>query len=97
MILRNRITMSFLKIKISPLGDILAHILTMTFLETKGTHYVVNPKHAQLIGTILLFATKKAKQHAVSESTTQHDITSTLATFTRSPAPFLKVTKTQIL
>ena len=27
-------------------------------------HYVVNPKHDRLIGTILLFATKKAKRKA---------------------------------
>ena len=35
------------------------------FLATWEMHYVVNPKHDQLIGTILLFATKKAKQQRV--------------------------------
>ena len=81
MILRNRTTMSFLKIKISPLGEILAHILTMTFLATRGMCYVMNPEHARLIGTILLYATKKAKQCAVSELTTQYDTTSTFGNF----------------
>ena len=57
--------MSLLKNKSSPLGDILVHILAMTFLATKETPYVVNPKHAQLIGTVLLFATKKAKQQRI--------------------------------
>ena len=31
----------------------------MASLATREMHYVVNPKHAQLIGTVLLFATKK--------------------------------------
>ena len=48
--------------KMSPSGEILAHILTMTFLITRAMHYVMNPKHDRLIGTVLLFATKKAKQ-----------------------------------
>ena len=65
----------------SPSGEILAHILAMTFLATRETHYVVNPKHARLIGTVLLFATKKAKQRAASELTTQHDTTSTFGNF----------------
>ena len=43
----------------SPLGDILEHILTMTFLATRETHYVMNPKHTWLIGTVLLVAAKK--------------------------------------
>ena len=81
MILRNRATMSFLKIKMSPSGEILAHILAMTFLATRETCYVMNPKHAQLIGTVLLFATKRAKQCAVSELTTQHDTMSTFSNF----------------
>ena len=54
--------MSFLKNKMSPNGEILAHILTMTFLATREMHYVMNPKHGRLIGKILHFATKKAKQ-----------------------------------
>ena len=81
MILRNRTTMSFLKIKMSPSGEILVHILTMTFLATRRTHYVVNPKQAQLIGTVLLFVTKKAKQHMASELTTQHNTMSTFGNF----------------
>ena len=32
--------------------------LTYETMATRETHYVVNPKHAQLIGTVLLFATK---------------------------------------
>ena len=70
MILRNPTSMSSLKNKISPSGDILAHILTMTFLATRRTHYVVNPKHDWLIGTILLFATKKAKMDLHEKLTT---------------------------
>ena len=81
MILRNRTTMSFLKIKMSPSGEILAHILAMTFLATRGMHYVVNSRHARLIGTVLLFATKKAKRRMASELTTQHDTTSTFGNF----------------
>ena len=46
----------------SPVGEILVHILAMTFLATRQMHYVENPKHNQLIRTVLLFATKKAKQ-----------------------------------
>ena len=64
----------------------------MTFLATRGMHYVINPKHARLIGTVLLFATKKAKRHAESDNTIQRVL---LATFTRSPVSILKVTKTQ--
>ena len=32
-----------------------------TLLATREMHYAVNPKHDQLVGTVLLFATKKAK------------------------------------
>ena len=64
----------------------------MTFLATRGMHYVVNPKCAQLIGTVLFFAAKKAKRRVASDNMIQRVL---LATFTRSPAPFLKVTKTQ--
>ena len=56
MILRNRTMMSFLKNKMLPLGNILVHILT---LATREMPYVMNPKHARLIGTVLLFVTKK--------------------------------------
>ena len=65
MILRNPTSMSFLKSKMSPSGEILARILTMTFLATRGMHYVMNPKHDRLIGAILLFATKKAKHQSM--------------------------------
>ena len=56
--------------KMSPNGEILhnSSVLSqkwITFLVTQGTHYVVNPKHDWLIGTILLFATKKAKHQRV--------------------------------
>ena len=29
--------------------------LTYETMATRGTHYVVNPKHIRLIGTVLLF------------------------------------------
>ena len=64
MILRNPTSMNFLKNKMSPNGEILVHIHTMTFLATREMHYVVNPKHDWLIGTVLLFATEKAKRKA---------------------------------
>ena len=54
--------MSFLKNKMAPNGEILAHILTVTFLAAREMHYIMNPKNDRLIGTILNFATKKAKQ-----------------------------------
>ena len=89
MILRNHTTMSLLKNKMLQL---VTFWCTMTFLATRRTHYVMNLKHAWLIGTVLFFATKKAKRHAASDNTIQRVL---LAAFTRSPAPFLKVTKTQ--
>ena len=60
MILRNHTKMrpegphkwSFLKIKRSPSGEILVHILTMTFLAARETYYAMNSKHAWLIGTV---------------------------------------------
>ena len=58
----------------SPSGDILAHILTMTFLATREMHYVVNPKHTRLIETILLFATKKAKHQRNEKLLTTVDL-----------------------
>ena len=52
MILRNHTMVSLLKNKMSPSGDVLVHNV---FLGNKGMHYVVNQKHAWLIGTVLLF------------------------------------------
>ena len=37
----------------------------MTFLATRGTHYVMNPKHDRFIGTVLLFVTEKVKQQSM--------------------------------
>ena len=47
--------MNFLKMKMSP-----------AYNDFLG--YIVNPKHAWLIGTILLFATKKAKQQRMDSN-----------------------------
>ena len=51
----------------------------MTFLATRETHHAVNPKHDWLIGTVLLFATKKAKLD-LNEKLTTMDLYEKLTT-----------------